>query len=92
MNDMWAVRVQPSGATNSVPEGQRAAHVLAQKMAVTGGTTAAEVMHLEDGGWVMRCRYLPENFGADGKLLPGGGLGWVSEEWAPGRRDLEDWS
>jgi len=70
MNDMWAVRLQPTGATNSVSEGGRAAHVLAQKMAVTDGTTAAEVLHLEDGGWVMRCRYTPEQFDAAGNLRP----------------------
>ncbi len=69
MNDMWAVKLLPSGATNSVPEGKRAAHQLAQKMVVTDGTTAAEVLHLEDEGWVMRCRYLSEQFDSAGNLL-----------------------
>lgn len=87
MSDMWAVKLLPWGATNSVAEGERAAHLLAQKMVVTDGTTAAEVLHLEDGGWVMRCRYLPEQFDAAGNLLAPHDM-----EWKPDRRDLEDWS
>ena len=60
MTDSWAVKLLPSGATNSVSEGEQAAHRLAQGMVVTDGTTAAEVLHLgDDGVWEMMCRYSP---------------------------------
>lgn len=70
MTDSWAVKLLPSGATNSVPEGEQAAHRLAQRMVVTDGTTAAEVLHLgDDGVWEMMCRYSPADIGPGGRLL-----------------------
>lgn len=69
MNDLWAVRLQPSGAVNTVGD-EREAHKLAKKMTPCDGVTSGEVLHHEGhDGWVMRARYLPDQFDSEGRFI-----------------------